>query len=486
MAKPRRRSQIAGMVSPANDVIGALNPIIDSYDGGDNNTNIAQVVDTEANFDLDPDKLMADGRIGSKKMAIFGLIGSGKTLLAKMIAYRLARNSSGGRRGRIEVDDLNRRNGVPEYASLASELGCQPLSAQEPLNAYDLEFNLTFADHLDTSREFFVQANDGLNPIGNQEYILEVALSKMYREYQEIASLDTLEWLTGRLVEQDFKTYRAINDSSFRGRINLDEHSEVAKRVDALMNREPIQFIGDLLRDATFVNQRLNRLLFGDFGKQFGGTNSTSKKLQQQVVVKDYTGLNDATINLKQSFFWRLKRRAIANTDRRFMVQVSIHDENYKLWRVSPDVYGVNMSDDMKQQRNSDELKIILSHRKRDYNSAGNQGSRGESLATNMFSDIDMFAIGAQRKRDIKDLREIFDITKPEAERIRAQRVGEFAFKIGEEAMVFVTTTPSITPTIARIGRSNAALEQALDRRKIVFEGFFSSTPKSIEPRELE
>jgi hypothetical protein len=480
MAKPRRRSQIAGMVSPAYDVIGALNPLITAYDGGQHDTTIGREIDTEAHYDLNPDKLMADGRIGSKKLAIFGLIGSGKTLLAKMMAYRLAGNSSGGRRGRIEADDINRRNGVPEYSILATELGCEPLWADEPLNEFDPEFKLSFSDHLDSARELFIQSNEGLAPVNNQEYILEVILSKMYREMPEIASLDTLEFLSGRPTAEDFTTYRALNESSFRGRVNLDENSEVAQRVAGLMDRKPTLFMDDLLRDAAYVNQRLNRLLFGNFGTRFGGTANSAQKLQQQVVIRDYTGLNDATVNLVQSFMWRLKRRSIANNDRRFMAQISLHDENYKLFRVSP-AYAVNMSDDMKQQRNSDEFKVTITHRIRDYWSAGAAGSQAQNLATNMFSDFDMFAIGAQKKKDVRDLRKIMDISDEEERRIRAQRTGQFAIKIGQEGMVFIDTTPAITPTIARIGRSNGALDAALERRKIVDEGFVTVPPRKVK-----
>jgi len=481
MAKtPRRRSQIAGFVAPGVDVLSALNPQISTYNGGSDEFPVGNDRLSKMPFGVDPDYLMEKKRISSKKILILGNIGEGKTSMIKDICMQLMKISSGGRRQRISIDDVNRRNGRPEYELFAKEMRCAPIRLGHPINPFDSQFGFTRSEHLETINSMFSFGNNNLVAVGNQDFVNRVAMSKMYREMGDIASTQTFRTILQYMNEDDVRLYMHENNEKIPAELGIEKMPEKLK--DLIARGKTNVIYEEILKDAGHNYQRIDRILEGEFGKVFGGTQSIARKLQQRVVVKDYSGLNITSVALMQQFMWRLRNSAQLRGDRRFMFQVSVHDENYKMMRVEG--YPEALTDAMKQGRGNDELIILASHRIRDYWSVGGPESLQRQMATNIFSDIDLLIVGKQNKKDLNDLETLVEITQLERNVIMAQTRGQFAVKIGTEPWFFIETDSTFTEIKERITRSNGALENALNRSIVVEDEFVQLSDEELETEE--
>ncbi len=473
---PRRKSQSAGFVAPGVDVLSAFNPQTTAYDGGYDGNPIGTDRKSGMPVDVDSGQLMIDERIGSRKAMVLGMIGDGKTTLLKDIVFQGSKVNAGGRRARTSIDDINRRNGRPEYEIFAQEMRCASIRLGEhPINPFDVEYGFTQAEHLITVNQMFAYANTD-PATSHQDYGHRVALAKMYREMPEIASPQTLRTILQYMNDKDIDLYMKENNDKIPADMGVEELPEKLK--DLIARGKTTVVYEELLRDVGRSYERIDQILEGEFGRVFGAGKSIARKLQQRVVVKDYSGLNDSAASLMQSFMWRLRNFALKNNDRRFMVQQSVNDENYKMWRIPG--YAQNMSDAMKQGRGNEEFMLFATHRVRDYSTAGPIGSTARDLATNIFSDIELFFIGRQTKRDLDDLSEIMDITDHEREMILSQGRGEFAMKIGTEPMVFIETRSTFTPIKEKFSRSNGAVDNLMERDRIVEDEFVQLTEDEL------
>jgi type IV secretory pathway VirB4 component len=280
--------------------------------------------------------------------------------------------------------------------------------------------------------------------------------------------------------EDDVRLYMHENNEKIPAELGIEKMPEKLK--DLIARGKTNVIYEEILKDAGHNYQRIDRILEGEFGKVFGGTQSIARKLQQRVVVKDYSGLNITSVALMQQFMWRLRNSAQLRGDRRFMFQVSVHDENYKMMRVEG--YPEALTDAMKQGRGNDELIILASHRIRDYWSVGGPESLQRQMATNIFSDIDLLIVGKQNKKDLNDLETLVEITQLERNVIMAQTRGQFAVKIGTEPWFFIETDSTFTEIKERITRSNGALENALNRSIVVEDEFVQLSDEELETEE--
>ena len=455
-----KHPQITTFNSPLEDAAAPLLPFVQPDSGGNDEHYLGLTMRTSEPFSFWPPQMMKDGRIDSMVALILAKKNHGKTALAKNMAVSMGAYSIGGVPFRITADDHRRNNGVPEYEDLAAFYDSRPIKMDDRLNIFDPKFGLTLSEHMETAVDAYKHGNEGKQLVRHQPFALQAAIHKMFTQHEEDASIEVLVVLLLGIDKVDIQNYYdAVITNILAKRLNADViPAGLIQEVEKSRDLSGINWI-DFKADATFVAQRFLRLLEGDFGKRFGSNNSIADAMAQDAVIIDQSGMNERTTAFMQSFFWRIKKSGQLRRDARFMYHLEVHDENYKLWNYLS--YAVAMSDYIKQIRAHPVFLVMLSHRRRDYYSVGEKGSRQRQLATNMFDDVSMWFYGRQDKKSAVEAGENHSLSTGDVAKLQTLKPGEWGVVIGNEQMEFVQVP--LTMQTAKLAASNAAVESMLN-----------------------
>jgi len=477
----KRGSQSLGFMGSAHDTLATFTPYTSSYTGS-NAFMLGTDMDSGKAFGYDPIGWMHEGLIDSKVQCNIAKKNHGKTslMIAIMMLYSLY--DLGGEDARITVDDIRRNFSTGEYVKIAEQIfGSTPVKFDDPINNFDPAFGFTMSENLETAVEMLMHANSHRIPSVEEIFTLQIAITMMFTEYAFSASPEVLARILFSLNEADTARYMETNlDQSILDRIEVKtlalEPKRVNEPVDSFPTRQltieekttlqsllqkPMNLLPEeIISTGARLGMSFMRLLKGDFGNRFGGAISLAERMQQDFVLMDYSGMNNRTVALMQSLFWRIKMSAMKRMDRRYMFHLEGHDENYKFWNYLP--YAEAMSEYLKQIRAYETLVIMNTHRIRDYYSVGAENSRERQLATNMFGDVGFWFIGKLNVRDAQDIQTLLNLEQNEAERFLTLTTGQWGVKLGNEPVVFIDTTAGFTELLASLTRSNMANDNLL------------------------
>lgn len=477
----KRGSQSLGFMGSAHDTLATFTPYKSSF-AGSNAFMLGVDMDSGKAFGYDPIGWMHEGRIDSKVQCNLAKKNHGKTSLMIAIMMLYALYDLGGEDARITVDDIRRNFSMGEYVKIAEKVfGSVPVKFDDPINNFDPAFGFTMSENLETAVEMLMHANNHRIPSVEEIFTLQIAVAMMFEEYAFTASPETLTRILFGIEEADIVKYMDVNlNSTILDKIKTktlataqsDSNEaqasvptreltvEEKSKLQALLNK-PMNILPDeIISTGARLGMSFMRLLKGDFGNRFGGDISLAERMQQDFVLMDYSGMNNKTVALMQSLFWRIKMSAMKRMDRRYMFHLEGHDENYKFWNYLP--YAEAMSEYLKQIRAYETLVIMNTHRLRDYYSVGSENSRERQLATNMFGDVGFWFIGKLNSRDAQDVKTLLNLEQNEAERFLTLTTGQWGVKLGDDPVVFVDTTAGYTELMEYLTRSNMANENLL------------------------
>lgn len=494
MSTERIVTATRGVVGSARETLVAYDPHRSNYPGGDDSAVVGKVSDGRL-FSFTDKLWMSLGIISSRVVIILGEKNHRKTTTAMNLAAVLSCGKMpDGSFPHVYADGIRMKGKIMEYDPLAEMLDSIPVELRDRLNTFDDEFGFTFGQHETNALGLVQAAKNGEPATSEQEYHLRVALYIMFKAFGRTKGIEMLAKIIQTLSVKDIQEYEQDNlDASIRSiadEVTDAEKAAVQAEIDRALSRGtfevPVDEIPDYfgedapeapktkfvdvhelrndetrLGEATQELSRLiTRILFGDFDQRFGGQRSFAKLMSQRAVVFNMSGMNDQTMAFIQGFIWRLKHEAHRRDDKRFIFQVQIHDENYKLW--NDPVFAREMSDYLKQIRSYDTTLIMVSHRMRDYYSVGTENSPERQRATNMFGDVPIWFVGKLPESDAQDVVNYHNLHPSWLDVITTLPKGVFLALIGEWDPFTVDFNAFTTQQILDMSYSNMANDEAL------------------------
>jgi|GEM_PF-3753665 len=455
-----QKTQSLGFNGSAMDTLAVSNPFWNAADPSGNGIPFGEDMDTQKDWNYHQFKWMDEGRVPNLIQMNMAKIGNGKTTLIDSIAARYSALKIGDGVNEYEIrpwaDNIRKLHGVVELQRLAEFFDSKVVDANQRVNPLDPDYHLDLDEQLETIIEMMTVANKGALD-RHLPYAVQVAMERMLRLYPKEVSLNTL----GQLMRVQDMSYEQefVNN----GPLNMGSESEslsAALRLD--LNRK-INLNEEEWRQDSFRGYELiARLLGGEFGNRFGGTESTADQLKQRAIVMDYSDTSDAAITLLQSLNWRIRNSANRRQDSDFMYQIDIHDENWKLWNY--ETYANSMYAYLKQIRSYETLVLLNTHRPNDYTTVGYEGSPQREKATKMLSDVGSWFVGRQEAADANEIAHLIGLNGLEEKRLLGLQKGQWCIKLGTERPVWVDTTSMFNQMIQDMSFSNQALNKLLNR----------------------
>lgn len=476
-----------GTIGSARETLVAYDPHSSNYPGGDDSAVVGRVSDGRL-FSFTDKLWMKDGVISSRVVLILGGKNHRKTTAAMNLATVLSCNRMpDGSYPHVYADGIRMKGLRMEYDPLADMLDSEPVELRDRLNPFDDEFSFTFGQNETTALGLVQASKSGIPATSEEEYFLRVALHIMFKSFGHTKGIETLAKIIQTLSVEDIKDYETDTlDAAIRNiaeEVSEEERSLAQVEIDQLMARgfktvptkesteeqpkyEKVS-LHELRNDTTKLGEAtqqlariITRILFGDFDQRFGGQKSFAKLMSQRAVVFNMSGMNDQTMAFIQGFIWRLKHEAHRTGDKRFIFQIQIHDENYKLW--NDPVFAREMSDYLKQIRSYDTTLIMVSHRMRDYASVGTENSPERQRATNMFGDVPIWFVGKLPESDAQDVVHYHNLDPSWLDVITTLRPGIFLALIGDWDPFTVDFNAFTTDQLLEMSYSNMANDEAL------------------------
>lgn len=494
MSSERIVTATRGTVGSARETLVAYDPHRSNYPGGDDSAVVGKVSDGRL-FSFTDKLWMSLGIISSRVVLILGQKNHRKTTTAMNLATVLSCNRMpDGSYPHVYADGIRMKGTQMEYDPLAYLLDSVPVELRERLNPFDDEFSFTFGQHETNALGLIQSSKEGIPATSEQEYLLRVSLHIMFKAFGRTKGIEVLAKIVQTLSVLDIKEYEndtldaAIRDIAEQ--VSEEEKTAAQAEIDQLLARGMVEVpvetslsedgeeepedvqtklvsIHELRNDETKLGEAtqelsriITRVLFGDFDQRFGGQKSFAKLMSQRAVVFNMSGMSDQTMAFIQGFIWRLKHEAHRRGDKRFIFQVQIHDENYKLW--NDPVFAREMSDYLKQIRSYDTTLIMVSHRMRDYFSVGTKDSPERQKATNMFGDIPIWFVGKLAESDAQDVINYHNLDPTWRDVITTLQPGVFLALIGDWDPFTVDFNAFTTDQLLEISYSNMANDEAL------------------------
>lgn len=461
-----RRTQSLGFNGSAVDTLAVTSPFWAASRPSSGGISFGDNMDTQEPWDYHPFQWNDEDRIPNLIQMDVAKIGSGKTTLIDTVAARYSAMKIGVakeeteevtyREMRVWADQIRKLHGMGELARLADFFDSEVVDANRRINPLDPALHLDLDEQMETVIEMMTLANNSAPLERHIPYAVQVAMDRMYSRYKNDASLDTLGDLL-RVQDASFETDYHVK-ATLAERNGKEPSAELLKD----LSRESNLVEAEWRQDSFRAYELLARVIGGDFGRRFGGTESMAEKLKQRAVIMDLSDTPDAAIMLIQSLNWRVRKSANKRQDLDFMYQIDIHDENWKMWNYL--TYANAMYEYLKHIRSYETLVLINTHRPNDYTTVGTEGSPQREKATKMLSDVGMWFVGRQEAADANEIAHLIGLNGVEEKRLLTLQKGQWCIKLGTERPVWVDTTSMFNKTIQDLSFSNQALRQLLAR----------------------
>ncbi len=329
---------------------------------------------TGAPFCFDPWALYAGGDLTNPNVLLAGVIGQGKSALAKSIALR---SIAAGRRVYVPGDPKG------EWAAVAHAAGgtVLRLGAGEATRLNPLEVTGD-GPHAHAARTRLLAAVTALSIhrdlVAAEQGALDAALAQSELAQHSPTISDVLD----RLATPD----------------------PTAARRDGVR-------VADRLRDGRDVAHGLRRLVRGDLAGHFDGTSTHTLDAAAPMVVLDLSGLGsdeDAlAVAMTCASAW-LEGALAASSAKRWV----IYDE---AWRVLRQVALVRrMQSQWKLSRAYGVANLMVLHRLSDLDAIGQQGSEARALAAGLLADCSTRIIYRQEADQLTGTTSALGLTRPE------------------------------------------------------------------------
>ncbi|MCA9325819.1 hypothetical protein KDA23_07240 [Candidatus Saccharibacteria bacterium] len=432
---PQAQTQtLAGTV----DQTMPLQPVVTTGVGQDRGIPLLINSESREPMAFDPWNLRDDKETDSNVFGVMAKKGHGKTTLNIAISTRLGQRRAGKnseRKIRITIDDHRRDDGTPEYEALTKWYDAEQINLAEfGLNILDPEMLMTLSQQLGLLKSVlgYVFGIPRFSPIMSEA--LRYGLKKVLENYPKTADLRVMALGLRTLNSKEVARFRTESymEAQQRHTDNPNFQAEV-QRLKSGAGR--FNEAGKLYRAAGKLASMIEDLLDGEYGEILGSSGSLAKRMSERVTSFDYSGLNDEQIALLQTVLWHWKTAAIINKDRRFEYDIEVHDENYMMWAF--EVYANSMHRYLKQIRSRQTVVIMSTHRPSDYETVGSTDSQQYKQAMNMLHDIAGWFIGRLDRDAAEDIGRRLRLTADEIERIQHLEVGHWAYKIGDNPIVW-------------------------------------------------
>lgn len=391
----------------------ALFPFVVESGIGTKGVYIGRQAGSGSSFCFDPWELYADGTVTNPNTLLAGVIGRGKSALAKSLALRM---SAFGVRVYVPGDPKG------EWAPVARQLGVEPIALGRGLanrvNPLDTGPRPAGVDDQQWQREVLARRHTLLGALA------ETALDRRLMPVERSALLLALTPLP------------------------CDSAAVLPQVVDALLapNREAaatLNMSDDVLTcESRNLALELRRLVVGDLAGLFDGPTTTPLDFTAPIQVLDTSRLSgdDTAIALLMTCAsaWMEAALADPNAGRRLVV----YDEAWRMLRHLPLIR--RMQAQWKLSRAVGVANLAVVHRIGDLGAAGNTGSEAVALAHGLLADCSTRIIYAQETDQVGVTETALGLTDVEADQLIHFPRGRGLWKIGRHSAIVdhLLTTP--------------------------------------------
>lgn len=275
---------------------------------------------------------------------VLGDVGTGKSSLLKLIAFRLMMLSAGYDMLRVAINDYKPEGKDSEYESLTrvarskvfhmGSMGVNPFARElfitEDGTLYELglldvaqaicefskENSLTGEEH--TALRVGIMLMLEMDVLFRSPHSLEKALRSM-TDADIVAYFGNLD---GRLRNQLTKRMESVKDAEIKGMFT----QQIEKMVTRPDTFEP----GVVRRAAHKVATYLSTVLYGSYANMFGDSHSLYDMYTQRVVTKDWRNVREDAEKLMRIIDTTIKITAVENNRIDLLPHLEIDDEKHK------------------------------------------------------------------------------------------------------------------------------------------------------------
>jgi hypothetical protein len=421
---------------------------------------------------VDVQALRLDGTLNGLIMRNIGIRGAGKSAWQKSISFRMLAAQAGLDESgyplpmHIRIIDQKPEDGEPEYeeeskalrtkvTKPAKEGKLNPLEAAMGDEVSLLEVAINLSETVLGRR---LQRHE---PLAHQ-----IAVSKMYHEYQAESSPEVLEGFLRTLDEEDKNAYYAQHDAmliaKLRERAKLQP--QLIDQLQASLARPHNIPMDALQADAAQMATSMGQLLRGEYGGIFGGGNSMREMLSQRIATIDRTGMNPKARVIFDALMWRWQSWALDNNDQTLIPHLSIGDEEADSYQ---SLMYLRFYDEFQRKARAFhtwDMRAVQVNSQ--LAMAGAEGSETRELAKSIDRGVSIRVWG----RQLEDDEVLQDITRHGTSDLDAWMctqldVGCFGVKFGEWPMIFFQHL--LTPTERGIVQTNRAAQRMNERTNV-------------------
>jgi hypothetical protein len=438
----------------------------------------------------DPWFAKATGEIPSTTALFTGTLGSGKTAAAKVALLRyLTRRVTDGRTGELinargRVHDRKTNEGKPEYTRIRDALGGieVALNRKAGINIFDPLMHMKETDILEAALSICELVRGRAVPgYGYQTLALQVAVSKMVREFGNISSPEVLIVLLNSLERRDVEEYfNRLNETvrrTFHEKLEADQ--ELAQRLADNMDR-PRNVNEDMVKaDAGLLVATLSEVLDdGPYGGIFGGHQSLRELLTARFVQLNWNGVPPKARTLAEHTLLWWQEAARTNNDLDLIPHINIGDEEASAFDDLEHVKSKGNA--IMKARSFFTWDITITQFESQLAQSGDEGSELHKRSENISLGFGArFYFGQPKSKQFEEHLISQGIEKYDRELIYRQGVGEFAYKPQNIDAPPTFVKLILTKDEARLAASDYAVESMTELGDVML-------PEELEPLRRE
>lgn len=294
---------------------------------------------------FDPWILKAKKIIHSMIFLILGQKDFGKSTLMKVLVLRLmALQAELDDEGypvpmRSRMHDRKREEEAGELKPITDFLVGQTveLNRRGFINLFDPDLVLDDQGKISEADLLEIAVNSAEYDLGHllngfQPLSLQVGVHKMTKDERWKFSPERLSQLVRTLTKDDVTAYFADTDRAVdKMLLSRDPRREqqFVEQTQLTTSDAGLNFIDerDFQRDASIMAATLNRILQGDYGRIFGGTNSLRDMLGGEAVTFDWNGVNPKARGLLEAMLQKWQAIAADRNEKALIPHINIADE---------------------------------------------------------------------------------------------------------------------------------------------------------------
>lgn len=419
---------------------------------------------------FDPWMMKMLGILHSLMILVLGQKGFGKSTLLKTLAIRLAMLQAGQTSGipnamRIRMHDRRRETGFGENKLVMDYLWGENivLNRAQSINLLDLSIGTNIWDILDIMVNACELAS-GRQLENHQPLALQVGVHKLLEHDPRLVSLELLENIIRNLKLIDIDEYYRASDNQLLASYNerFAGRPELLQQLGQSLNGKHHVVESEFQHDASLVAGYIGRILYGEYGRIFGGTRPLDQLLNHPVANWDWSGLTDKARQLLIAMQWKWQMIAHDNNRTDLIPHVNTGDEDHELMSSLMHVrYWAAYSAKARAFSTADfQATQYLSQ----ISQAGAEGSEIRGLAGNILRGVGCYFLGhiGENDTDAEDAYSRLGVSDQDIDVLRQGNPGCFGILVPGHKLTYYQHV--ITPIEATLVQTNAANDAMVDR----------------------